>query len=181
MDLDVLLNGLLEREGGYVNNPKDRGGPTNFGITEAVAQANGFTGGVAALTRQDARAIYLKLYWQRPRFDQVAAISPLIATELFDTGVNMGPTVAAQFLQRALSALNRGGNDYADLIPDGKIGDSTLSALAAYIRIRGAHGEDVLLCALNCLQGERYIRLAEGRPANEAFVYGWLANRVGGV
>jgi hypothetical protein len=37
----------------------------------------------------------------------------------------------------------------------------------------------VLLRALEALQGERYIRLAELRPANEAFLYGWLANRIG--
>ena len=40
-------------------------------------------------------------------------------------------------------------------------------------------GEAVLLRALEALQGERYLRLAERRPANEAFLYGWLANRIG--
>jgi hypothetical protein len=40
-------------------------------------------------------------------------------------------------------------------------------------------GETVLLRALEALQGERYLRLAEKRPANEAFLYGWLANRIG--
>ena len=40
-------------------------------------------------------------------------------------------------------------------------------------------GETVLLRALEALQGERYLRLAERRPANEAFLYGWLANRIG--
>ena len=36
-----------------------------------------------------------------------------------------------------------------------------------------------MIHALDALQGERYIRLAERRPANEAFLYGWLANRIG--
>ena len=40
-------------------------------------------------------------------------------------------------------------------------------------------GETVLMHALEALQGERYLRLAERRPANEAFLYGWLANRIG--
>jgi hypothetical protein len=35
-----------------------------------------------------------------------------------------------------------------------------------------------MLKALNCLQGERYIRIAEGRAASEDFVFGWLANRI---
>jgi lysozyme family protein len=99
---------------------------------------------------------------------------------LFDTGVNMGPGVAATFLQRALTALNRNGKDYPDLTPDGRIGAQTLGALDAFLRTRGAkQGETVLLRALEALQGERYLRLAERRPANEAFLYGWLANRVG--
>ncbi len=51
--------------------------------------------------------IYKRLYWLRPRFDEVAKRSPLLGAELFDTGANMGPAVAATFLQRALTALNR--------------------------------------------------------------------------
>ena len=106
--------------------------------------------------------------------------SPRLAAELFDTGVNMGPAVAATFLQRALTALNRNGQDFADLVPDGRIGAVTLAALDAFLAKRGnAGGEAVLLRALEALQGERYLRLAERRPANEAFLYGWLANRIG--
>ena len=91
----------------------------------------------------------------------------------------MGPAVAITFLQRALTALNRSGRDYPDLLPDGRIGANTLDALRRYLAVRGKHGETVLLRALDALQGERYVRLAERRPANEAFLYGWLANRVG--
>ena len=55
-----------------------------------------------------------------------------------------------------------------------------MEALDAFLAIRGkASGEVVLLRALEALQGERYLRLAERRPANESFLYGWLANRVG--
>jgi lysozyme family protein len=132
------------------------------------------------LPRDEAAAIYKRLYWLRPKLDQVARQSPAVAAELFDTGVNMGPAVAATFLQRALSALNRDRKDYPDLVPDGRIGPSTLSALDTFLKLRGkGPGEAVLLRALDALQGERYLRLAERRPANEAFLYGWLANRVG--
>lgn len=178
--IEDLIDALVEREGGYVDHPADRGGPTRWGITEAVAKAHGYAGNMAVLPRAEAEAIYKRLYWQRPRFHQVATRAPRVAAELFDTGANMGPGVAATFLQRALTALNRNGKDYRDLVPDGRIGPVTLGALDAFLEVRGAAaGETVLLRALEALQGERYLRLAERRPANEAFLYGWLANRIG--
>ncbi len=134
---------------------------------------------MAELPRDEAAAIYRRIYWLRPKFDEVARRSPAIAAELFDTGANMGPAVAATFLQRALTALNRNGQDYPDLVPDGRIGPRTLAALDAFLTLRGSKAELVLLRALEALQGERYLRLAERRPANEAFLYGWLANRIG--
>ncbi|GAA4753233.1 putative peptidoglycan-binding domain-containing protein [Sphingomonas daechungensis] len=181
-DVDALIDGLIEREGGYVNHPADKGGPTCFGITEAVARAHGFAGPMKALPRDEATTIYRRLYWLRPRFDQVARRSSRVAGEHFDTGVNMGPAVATTFLQRALTALNRNAKDYADLTPDGRVGPLTLHALDAYLQTRGKRGgETVLMRALEALQAERYLRLAERRPANEAFLYGWLANRIGAI
>jgi len=179
IDVEKLIDALIEREGGYVSHPADKGGPTCFGITEAVARAHGYAGPMRQLPRHEAAAIYRRLYWLRPSFDDVAELTPGVAAELFDTGVNMGPAVAATFLQRALTALNRNGRDYADLVPDGRIGEQTLRALKTFLVVRGKSGEQVLLRALEALQGERYLRLAERRPANEAFLYGWLANRIG--
>lgn len=182
LGVDGMIDALIEREGGFVSHPADKGGPTCFGISEAVARANGYAGAMQNLPRDEAAAIYRRLYWLRPRFDQVAKRSDRIAAELFDTGVNMGPAVAATFLQRALTALNRNAGDYADLTPDGRVGPMTLHALDAFLAARGkSGGETVLMRALEALQGERYLRLAERRPANEAFLYGWLANRIGTI
>jgi len=180
VDVHGLIDALIDREGGFVDHPADSGGPTCFGITQAVARAHGYAGPMRQLPRSEASAIYLRLYWARPRLEEVAKHSGRLAAELFDTGVNMGPAVAITFLQRALTALNRGGKDYPDLTPDGRIGSATLAALDTFLDIRGKNsGETVLLRALEALQGERYLRLAERRPANEAFLYGWLANRIG--
>jgi len=99
--------------------------------------------------------------------------------QLFDTGVNMGPTVAIGFLQRTLNAMNRGASDWPDMAVDGRIGPATLAALHRFLARRGPSAEAVLTRAGDALQGERYVRLAERRPANEAFLYGWLANRLG--
>lgn len=178
MSVDAMIERLLGREGGYVNHPNDRGGETIFGITVAVARDNGYTGPMRSMPRSEAIRIYRQRYWNAPRFDRVAVLSAPVAEELFDTGVNMGPAVAAQMLQRCLNALNRQEADYADLKADGQIGPATLGALQGFLRVRGREGEAVLLKALNGLQCERYIDLAERRPANESFVYGWIKERV---
>jgi lysozyme family protein len=179
MDIHALIDEVIAREGGYANHPADRGGPTNWGITLAVAQANGFVGDMRALPRAMAVAIYRRLYWDQPGYAFVAESAPSIAAELFDTAVNMGVGTATGFLQRALNALNRNQRDYPDLIVDRAIGARTLAALRAFRALRGKPGEAVLLKAIEAMQGERYIALAESRPANEAFLYGWLANRIG--
>ena len=177
MDIDQLIDDVIGREGDYSNRPTDRGGATRWGITEAVARACGYRGDMRAFPRADAVAIYRRSYWIRPGLDRVAALDAQIAAELFDTGVNMGPAVAIGFLQRALNALNRGARDYPDIAPGPRIDDATIAALAAFLAHRAPHGADVLMKAIGALQGERYLRLAERRPANEAFLYGWLANR----
>lgn len=179
MDIAALIDEVIAREGGFSHHPADRGGPTNFGITEAVARANGYAGDMRRLPRTLAESIYRRLYWERPGYAFIAESAPKIAAELFDTGVNMGPATATGFLQRALNALNRNQKDYPDLKVDRVIGAKTLGALKAFIALRGKAGEKVLLKALDALQGERYLALAESRPANEAFLYGWLANRIG--
>ena len=132
-----MIDGLIEREGGYVDHPADKGGPTCFEITEAVARAHGYAGSMRQMPREEAVAIYTRLYWLRPRLDEVGKRSARLAAELFDTGVNMGPAVAATFLQRALTALNRNGRDYPDLVPDGRIGPTTLTALDCFLHLRG--------------------------------------------
>lgn len=179
MTIDELIEEAIAREGGYSNHPADRGGPTRWGITQAVARRHGFTGDMRVFPRDEAAAIYRRLYWLHPRFAEVAKRAPTLAAELFDTGINMGPAVAARFLQRALNALNRTEKDYPDIAVDGVTGPATLAALDAFLGHRGAAGETVLIKAVEALQGERYLALAERRPANEAFLYGWLANRIG--
>ena len=179
MDADKLIDDVIGREGGYSNHPADRGGATRWGITEAVARAHGYRGAMRTYPREEAVTLYKRIYWVRPGFDRIADLAPGIAAELFDTGVNMGPGVAVSFLHRALNALNRGASDYADIVPGVRIDDATIAALTTFLRKRAPHGEAVLKKALEALQGERYLDLAERRPANEAFLYGWLANRLG--
>lgn len=181
MTIEKLIDEVISREGGYSDHPADRGGPTNWGVTQQVARAFGYQGDMRHLPRAVAGEIYRKRYWTGPKLDRVAAICPEIGAEMFDTGINMGPATAGKFLQRALNALNRGAADYPDIATDGNIGPMTLDALARYRAKRGAVGGEVLRQALDCLQGERYVAIAEANPSQETFLYGWIANRVGAL
>lgn len=179
MRIKELIDGIIDREGGYVNHPDDRGGPTRWGITEVEARNHGYEGSMMLFPLELARKIYGDRYYRRPRFDEVAKMSEVIGDELVDTGINMGVVRASMFLQRCLNALNRKGFDYPDVTVDGCIGPATLSALESYLGKRGhQHGELVLFRALNCLQGAKYIEISERDRDQESFVFGWLRHRV---
>lgn len=172
------ITALIGREGKYSNNPSDAGGETMWGITIAVARANGYMGEMRLMPRSVAEKIYLNEYWVKPRFSEIATFSNVIAEELFDTGVNMGVNKSSEFLQISLNAFNQQAKLYQDIKEDGAIGSVTIAMLKKYLAIRGPEGEKVILKTLNCLQGARYVDLARGRAANEDFVYGWILNRV---
>lgn len=179
-----IIDRTLDIEGSaYTNDPKDSGGPTKWGITQATLsnyRARPVTPeDVENLTRAEAWNCYDWLYVSKPGFTKILPLSEPIAAELIDTGVNCGPTVAILMLQRLLNALNDEGRLYRDLKVDGDLGQATIDALRAYLKARGTEGMLVLHRALNCLQGERYVDLAEKSVKNERFLYGWLRARVG--
>ena len=178
MTIDQIINDIISVEGGYSFDSNDAGGETMYGITAAVARQHGYTGSMKDMPRSTAYNIYYKSYVVDPGFEAIIQADPAVGAELVDTGVNMGTTTAAKFLQQSLNALNDGGTKYPDLVVDGRLGKASISALEAFLRQRGADGRVVLLRALNSLQGARYIALAESRPQNERFVFGWLLNRV---
>jgi lysozyme family protein len=177
--IEQLIEDVIEREGGYVNHPADKGGPTNWGITQSVARQQGYHGDMRALPQSEAVSIYRRLYWASPGFAKIALYAPKLAAEMFDTGINMGTGTATGFLQRALNALNRNASDYPDITVDRRAGPVTIAALQSFLHLRGAGGEKVLLKSIEALQGAHYLRLAETRPSQEVFLYGWLANRIG--
>jgi len=172
-----VIDRVIAAEGGYVDHPDDRGGPTHWGITQAVGREAGYDGDMRALPRRIAEQIYLEQYVLRPGFDLLAP--PSISHWAIDTGVNMGVIAAGRILQRALNALNRDRRDYCDVTVDGLVGPQSRGALRAYLDHRGNEGERVLLHALNSLQLCRYVEIAEQNPTQEAFIYGWIRHRTG--
>lgn len=172
---EKTINHIIAVEGGYVDNPLDSGGPTKYGITRQTAREYGYNEDMHNLPRTVAFQIYEIEFWDKLSGDQLVGLSENIAKEVVDTAVNTGKTRAVKFLQESLNVLNRRGTLYDDIDEDGLIGPATLKALRAYLKQRE---EIALLHALNCLQGTFYIELAQRREKDEAFIYGWLLNRV---
>lgn len=178
MTIETLIEGVIGREGGFSDHPADRGGPTRWGITEAVARANGYAGAMRDFPREDAVIIYRRLYWERPGLDQLALRAPALAARMFDTGVNIGPAAAIGFLVRVLNVLAGPEGSPSLLAAGSGVTGAVLARLGQFLDQRGGEGEQVLIKAVNGLQAERYVRLAERRPANRAFIFGWLKNRI---
>lgn len=168
----MAATGLIE--GGYSNDPSDRGGETNHGITIGVARAYGYNGSMRDLTKELALEIYEKRYYSEPGFAAFEPIFPALAAWLLDTGINMGQNTAGAILQRNLNVLNNGGVLYGDLKEDGRCGSMTRAALQAYIAHRGVEGKRRLLEACEALQWARYADIMSGNSTQERFAYGWL-------
>lgn len=117
--IDLMLEQVLKSEGGYVNNPKDKGGETKYGITEAVARANGYKGSMKNLPKQTAIDIYKRQYWT----DACNKInSNKIAFMVLDMNINHGIKNSSKILQKALNSLG------AVLVVDGIVGVKTITA-----------------------------------------------------
>lgn len=175
---DNVINKIIEIEGGYVDDPSDSGGATKYGVTVAVARANGFTGRMKDLPLDTAKSIYISKYWDSLNLDSIVEIAPDVAKEIVDTGVNMGISRAGKFFQRSLNVLNNRGVFYRDIAVDGAVGKKSILALGAFMYKRGSKGEAVLVKMLNCLQGAFYVNLAEKRQKDEKFIFGWFKHRV---
>lgn len=182
MTVDEMIDGIIDREKGYVNHPSDPGGATNWGITQRVARANGYQGDMRLLPKATARDIYRREYIQKPGFLPIAEIDPMVAEEVIDTGVNAGQARAGLWFQQALNVLNRRGVDYADIGEDGKIGPRSIAAFQALRRKRGeAMARRLMLRALNGLQFMHYFGLAKGGTKFEDFMPGWVDGRIGAL
>ena len=112
----LLINRILGHEGGYSNHPADKGGETNWGITIATARANGYTGDMSFLSREQAIEIYRKAFWEKYQCNKLPSA---LAFQYFDACVNHGASHAAKFLQRACG-----------VAADGMVGEQTLTAVA---------------------------------------------------
>lgn len=118
---DSAVEMVLEHEGGYVNDAQDPGGETRYGISKrAYPDLN-----IKELTRDDAKQIYKRDYWDAIRADEMP--EPL-AVAVFDMAVNAGVRTATRLLQRVLHVTD-----------DGIIGPVTLTA------VNGAEPDEIAI------------------------------------
>lgn len=111
-DFNAAFESTIGHEGGYVNDARDPGGETKYGISKrAYPGAN-----IPKLTLDDAKAIYLRDYWQACKCD---LMPDPVAFAVFDLAVNAGRNAAIRDLQTAL-----------DVESDGVLGPKTLAAIA---------------------------------------------------
>lgn len=157
MTTDDLIADIIRREAGFVNDPLDSGGPTNWGITKATLarwrNRRVTTAEVQALTREEAADIYRRQYIEQPGF--LTLPDPLRA-QVVDFGVNAGPAQATRVLQRVVGVTD-----------DGICGPRTLAAVA------GCDPEQV---ALQVWRGRIrfYAHLVALRPTQQRYIDGWL-------
>lgn len=161
MDTNTIIKNLIRREGGFVDHPADRGGPTNYGITQqTLSEHRGYevtVDDVRNLTEEEAWDIYVERYINDPNFHQIA--HPALLVLIFDCAVQHGQVRAAMWLQQAA-----GVND------DGMVGPVTLDA------VNSQPGEQLYrrVLADRC---RFYGKLITRDPSQAAFAHGW-ANRV---
>ena len=145
-----IIKKVLEHEGGYVNDPKDLGGETKYGITKRFYPDVD----IKNLTIEQATEIYKKDYWDK---NKVESLPQNLWHIYFDMCVNMGKRTAVKVLQRA--AVNKGKN----IEVDGGLGPMTIGAL-----------KGVELDRVRAFRVKYYVDLITAKPEQEKFYLGWF-------
>lgn len=184
--LAAILGSIYAVEGGYVNHPQDPGGPTKYGVTQSVARKAGYLGDMRYFPKHCddknpvcADSIYIDKYIEKPGLSPIIELSPAIAEEVIDSGVNLGVVKPACWLQQSLNEFGSSPK----LKVDCKIGPNTIRQLSKYISGPDQYKRCVeMLNSLDRKQEAEYRRLARAKPnVYGKFLKGWLAHRIGNV
>lgn len=152
-DFSELIKHVLPHEAGYVNDPVDRGGETNFGISKKQYPYLD----IKNLTLDDAINIYKRDYWDANRVDRLPNQYRLI---YLDMVINFGPSGASKVIQKAINSV--GGN----LKVDGKIGPFTRRQLERYTP------------TIDTIRYQRILRYHDivlKRPNQIKYLKGWIS------
>jgi lysozyme family protein len=154
MNIETAIQKTLVHEGGYVNNPNDKGGPTKFGITQADLPGED----IAMITPQRAAAYYREHY-VKPLYPEIA--DQLLGEKLFDMGVLFGVGTAVKLLQITMTTS-------LSVVSDGVFGPSTLAAVNQSTNLLQPYRTTLIN---HCIQ------IVNRNPGDAVFIQGWL-NRI---
>ena len=163
-DIQSLAQEIVETEGGFVNDPDDPGGATNFGVTLGTLKSVGYRGrfgksvstdDLRRLTKFEAADIFCKHYFYKPRIHE---LHPSLHAVIFDMSVNAG--------NNAVKILQNSANLVEDVLSvDGVIGSQTIRYVKNLIEVRGFPMRDVY----SIERREYYFQLGDKRPSLRKF------------
>lgn len=173
-DFNKAISVILVHEGGYVNNPNDSGGVTNFGISLRFLSQHPEVGDfdhdgdvdaedIANMTRDDAITVYKQFFWDPFKYSNI--VDQTIATKIFDFNVNMGAKRSHILLQTALN--NAFG---LNLSIDGIIGPATMRVINQFDDTGHEQG---LLTAYSDAAWQFYQNIIAKTPSYGVFAKGW--------
>ena len=150
VNFDEIIEVVLHHEGGYVNDPKDPGGETNFGI----AKRSHPDVDIKNLTKDGAKEIYKEHYWDG---NKVESLPKELRHIYFDMCVNQGKSRGVKILQRAANGKGR------NIDVDGGLGPATLSAI-----------QNISLDRVRAYRVLRFANIVIDKPNQEKFWLGWF-------
>ena len=191
-DFSKAFEVVMHSEGGYADDPADRGGETYKGVSrvyhptwggwfvvdhiKAVYPLDFRNKFISNSSLQELVRDFYKLeFWDKFKCDDMLDVLQGVATELFDISVNMGVSRATNFLYQGLNCLNRNGSSYSDIV----VGDNDIADVVGILNSNFTSKKETeyLLKVLNLLQGNFYIDIVKSDSTQERFMRGWL-NRV---
>jgi len=156
--VDKILDDIIRREGGFVDHPDDKGGPTKFGITQKTLSIHlghpATRDDVLNLSEMQARMIYDDMYIQKPGFDRIRCEQ--LRGLLVDCAVNHGPHRAVCWLQQV-----------AAVHVDGIIGPHTTSV------VNGINAGTLYL-RIVATRARFYGEIITSKPSQAVFASGWM-------
>lgn len=175
---------VLVNEGGYVNNPADTGGATNMGITLATlsrwrsAQSGHITNvklvtseDVKALTRDEAKKIYLQYYWEPLKLNNLNHKG--VATCILDMAVLRGTSKSIMYAQKTCNSFIPITNERSKIVtPDGIEVDGRSGTLLIS-RINSSNPEVWISTFVEFLR-KAFIQITLDHPTKKVFLAGWL-------
>jgi len=175
-DFKAAFDRTMAHEGGYVNDPDDRGGETYRGVArkfhpkwegwsriEEHRGGGDFPASLGSDQKLDdmVRRFYETFFWDTVKGDDI--VSQAVAESIFDFGVNAGYRTSAKLAQTV-----------AEVTVDGAIGPDSLKAINDL-------DERLFLSAFTVVKITRYVHLVDQRPSNRKFFYGWVRRALGGA